>query len=105
MSSRAETETRLTDLAAQLTKVQAELDAALHPPTRTFVISALRGVFADDVGVQVGDTANVIVVRGRVGQLSTDGVWGDIADGTIVEYWATRAGVPTNHVVEFFTGS
>ena len=87
-------------LDAHTTKVQGELIR----PTRSFTITALNGVFADDTQVKVGDVCHVNVVRGRVGQLNTNGIWNDIANGTIVEYWVTSGGVDSNRCVEAFYG-
>lgn len=102
MASKAELQAELEALDAQLAKVQAELDTALHPPVQSLVITALAGVFADDAGISVGDTAHVVVVRGRVGQMNGNGIWNDIDPNTIVEYWVTHAGVDSNKTVESF---
>ena len=105
MASQAQLADELNAVRAQLVKSQAELNAVLHPPERTFVITALNGVFADDSGIAVGDVAHITVVRGRVGQLGTSGIWGDIAPGTIVEYYVTHAGVNSDKGVEAFYGN
>lgn len=104
MASQAQLADQLNAVTLQLKKVQAELDAALHPPTKTFVISSLQGVFADDQAVAIGDTAHVTVVRGRVGQLNSNGIWNDIDDGTIVEYWTSRGTAVSNKAIEAFYG-
>jgi hypothetical protein len=84
----------------QLTKVQGEV----AQPARTFAITSTQGVFADDTNISIGDLCTVTVVRGRIGQLNTDGVWNDIVPGTIVEYFITHNGVPSNKTVEVFYG-
>lgn len=105
MATQAQLRAQIESLTAQLSKVQSEYQAVLNPPERTFMVSAVTGIFADDTDVRVGDVCHVIVVRGRVGVLATNGIWGDIAPGTIVEYWVTRGTSSSNHAVEFFIGA
>lgn len=62
-------------------------------------------MFADDVGISIGDTAAVKILAGRVGQLGTNGIWNDIEPGTQVEYYVRHAGIDTNKVVEIFQGA
>lgn len=102
MASRAQLEAELTAVNAQLTKVQAELLAAQNPKELAFTITGLQGVFADDVQVAVGDMAHVVLVRGSVGELNSNGIWNNIKPGTIVEYWVTRGTASTYKAIEAF---
>jgi hypothetical protein len=77
---------------ARLSKVQVEVARA----PRSFTITELKGVLSDDTGVVPGDICHVVVLRGRIGALRTDGMWGDITPGTIVEYTVEHGGVISN---------
>lgn len=90
----------LASLDAHAAKVVTELT----PVTRTFTITRVSGIFADDTDVQIGDVAHVTVLRGRIGQLNTDGIFNDIAPNTVIEYWVTRGAVSSNKALEGFYG-
>lgn len=100
----AQFQSDLEAIDAQLTKVRGELDLALNPPAVTFVVTGLLGVFADDTGVVVGDRCTVRVLRGRIRQLGTDGIWNGIDPGTVAEYTITSKanGVVSTPALEGF---
>lgn len=69
-------------------------------PDIEYQITALDGLFTNDVGVSVGDTCKIWVLTGSIGNALTNGHFEDVEAGTVIEYQVENSNIGTARFIE-----